>query len=371
VKILEHKGIGRPSTYASIISTIVEREYVELLKKQIHPTELGRVVNKLLIANFPGIFEVEFTANMESGLDKVENGSVKWLDLLREFYGSFSEELKAAEKKFSAELVVDIPCPSCGKLLTIKYGKMGPFVACTGYPECTFTSDFKRDESGKIELVVKASAVSTGLKCEKCGSELVIKKSRFGEMLACSAYPDCKNIKSFVRLPDGNLKVLTPGESLGKACPICKAEWLTLRSGRRGIFAACPRYPDCKYTTDVTVDSEGNLIVQELPHIKDLGVCDKCGSVMVIRKGARGPFLACSGYPECRNTKSLKNFEKGADTEKTVKSPANRATKLVAKTSSNPKSAVVRKTAVKSEPTVKTKSVAKTKAKTVRSKTKK
>ncbi|GAB7140078.1 type I DNA topoisomerase [Deferribacterales bacterium RsTz2092] len=307
VRILEQKAIGRPSTYASIISTIVEREYVEMKEKRIFPTELGRTVLKLLLQNFTHIFDTKFTADMEAGLDKVEAGDEKWLKLLKDFYyGSFSDELAKAETDLQADLrVPNIKCPTCGKELAVKYGKMGQFIACTGYPECSFTSDYSRGEDGNITLVAKKPAEQTGIKCEKCGADMVLKRTRFGEMLACSGYPECKNIKSHIKLPNGKLHVIEVGEKVGDKCPQCGGD-VVLKSGKRGVFAACANYPDCKFTASVEADDDGKFILQDKKKVEQMGVCEKCGKQMVVRRSARGPFLACSGYPKCKNTKSMK-----------------------------------------------------------------
>jgi DNA topoisomerase-1 len=195
-------------------------------------------------------------------------------------------------------------CPKCGQKLAQKYGKNGSFIACTGYPECSFTSDYERDAEGKVRLVER-SGTNTDISCEKCGSEMVIKRSRYGEILACSAYPECKNIKNFMRLPDGSLKVLATGEKLGEKCPECSDGEVVLKSGRNGLFAACSRYPECKFTANIQTDDSGRLTVKRQEAAAEMGTCEKCGKPMVVKRGFRGPFLACSGYPECKNTKSM------------------------------------------------------------------
>ncbi len=309
VKTLEQQGIGRPSTYASIISTIVDRKYTELIEKKFHPTELGRIVNKVLIENFPKIFEVKFTANMEKELDLIEDGSQNWHDVLSGFYKDFDKELKAASTgKISANLETDKKCPICNNDLIIKMGKNGVFLACTGYPECKFTSNFKRTEKGGIELIEDKTFEGTGLICEKCGAELVFKKTRFGEVIACPGYPECKNIKNFLRYKDGSIKILEQGEKLGEKCPECSKD-LVVKSGKNGIFAACTGYPDCKYTANVEMKDDGTLGIKATPGNETDEVCEKCGKPMIVKKGFRGAFLACSGYPECKNTKPIKKKE--------------------------------------------------------------
>lgn len=311
VKTLEQKGIGRPSTYASIISTIVDRQYVELLEKKFHPTELGRIVNDLLVKNFPKIFEVKFTANMEKELDLIEEGKENWKDVLAVFYKDLDKELQEASGgKLASELNTGLACPTCGKgQLTIKYGKNGAFLACSDYPECKFTSDFKREESGGITLVAEKPAQGIGINCEKCGRELVLKRSRFGEMVACPGYPECKNIKNFVRKPDGSIRIIEATEKIDAVCPKCSGA-LVVKSGRNGLFAACSKYPDCKYTAAIAMNDDGSLGVTEAKTDAGGAECEKCGKPMVMKRGPRGPFLACSGYPDCKNAKSLKSAAK-------------------------------------------------------------
>ena len=306
VKTLEQQGIGRPSTYAAIISTIVDRKYTELIEKKFHPTELGRIVNKILIENFPKIFEVKFTANMEKELDQIEDGSQNWHNVLSSFYKSFDKELKSAtDGKISANLETNKKCPICNSDLVIKMGKNGAFVACTKYPECKFTSNFKRNEKGEIELVEDKQFEGSGLICEKCGAELVYKKTRFGEVIACPNYPECKNIKNFLRYPDGSVKILEQGEKLDVKCPECSKD-MVLKSGKNGIFAACSGYPECKFTANIEMKEDGKIGIKAAPSNESNEVCEKCGKPMVIKRGFRGAFLACSGYPDCKNTKPLK-----------------------------------------------------------------
>lgn len=311
VKALEQKGIGRPSTYATIISTIVDRGYVEVKERRFYPTELGRIVNKLLTTNFPKIFDVKFTAEMEKDLDQVEKGEIDWKKVLSDFYSSFEQELKKAENKLVMDLRIDKKCPECGSDLIIKYGKNGPFVACENYPDCKYTSDFKRGENGLIELVERKNGESTGLKCEKCGSEMVIKKSRFGEILACSGYPECKNIKNFIRLKDG-IKVIEKNEKIDKKCPECGGN-LFIKKGRNGLFLGCENYPECKFTANFRV--EDDKIIPVIKKIDDI-TCEKCGGKMVLKRSRRGSFFACENYPECKNTKSAITLEDGTITVK-------------------------------------------------------
>ncbi len=197
VKELEEKGIGRPSTYASILSTIQDRGYVEREKGRFSPTDLGSLVNDFLVDKFPRIMNEEFTAQMENDLDRVEEGSVGWVDLLNGFYEGFSESLTLAERASEEQTLTDVECEKCGSLMGIRLGKYGQFLACSNYPDCKNTKDFRR-EDGKIVIRERAGPeVCEDVSCEKCGKPMVVKKGRYGEFLSCSGYPECKNSKHF------------------------------------------------------------------------------------------------------------------------------------------------------------------------------
>ena len=246
---------------------------------------------------------------MEKELDLIEGGTQNWHDVLSTFYTDFNKELKAASTgKISANLETDKKCLICNSDLVIKMGKNGVFLACSQYPECKFTSNFKRTEKGSIELVEDKAFEGAGLICEKCGAELVFKTTRFGEVIACPNYPDCKNIKNFLRYKDGGIKILEAGETLDEKCPECSKD-LVVKSGKNGIFAACSGYPDCKYTANVEMKDDGKLGIKAAPSNESSEVCEKCGKPMVVKRGFRGAFLACSGYPDCKNTKPIKKKE--------------------------------------------------------------
>lgn len=235
VKELEENGIGRPSTYAAIISTIQDRGYVVKDKTQLKPTELGFLVIDLLVKSFPDILNVEFTAHMEGELDKIEDGQLKWQKAMQEFYAPFSESLVRAKKDMknikAEETPTDITCEKCGKQLIIKWGRNGKFLACTGYPECKNTKDFTTDQTGKVVPLAREEA--TDSKCPKCGAGMLVKSGRFGRFIACSKYPDCKTTLPF---------------STGVNCPEegCGGMLIERRS-KRGIFYGCSNYPKCKH----------------------------------------------------------------------------------------------------------------------------
>jgi DNA topoisomerase-1 len=247
VKELEENGIGRPSTYAAILSTIRDKGYVELLRGYFRPSELGLIVNDLLVMNFPDIFDVEFTARLEESLDQVESDQANSLELLTRFYQPFRKDLEAAAEKMVSikgiGVATGLACPECGKPLHIKIGKNGHFLACSGYPACKYSSDYTRDDKGLIQAVSPAASETTDKICEKCGRPMVLKRGRYGDFLACSGYPACRNTQS--------LSVNGAAKSTGVKCPQdgCSGEVLEKTSKRGKVFYGCSRYPECRFAT--------------------------------------------------------------------------------------------------------------------------
>jgi len=242
IKALEENGIGRPSTYAAILANISGREYVTTEKMNFKPTELGFLVTDLLTKNFPAILDTDFTAQMENELDKVERASLKWTNTLTQFYKSFQSDLKKAEKGMKGEITTNIVCPQCSKIMSIKSGRNGLFLACSGYPDCKSTSNFLRNEKGEIVFEKTPDVPEKQGVCEKCGKPMVIKNGKFGPFLACSGYPDCKNT-----LP---LDVKSKGQSsTNVACPEegCSGTIIEKTSKKGRTFYACNRYPDCRF----------------------------------------------------------------------------------------------------------------------------
>jgi DNA topoisomerase-1 len=304
IKALEENGVGRPSTYATIIATILGRDYSQKEKGKLIPTELGMTVNELLVRHFPEVSDIEFTARMEDTLDSVEEGRRGWVEILREFYGPFMEDIGRAQvemKNVKTEMEpTDIPCKLCGRLMVIRWGKKGRFLACPGYPECTNTGDFTREEDGTIRVADGPGAEDTGIVCDKCGKPMVIRKSRRGPFLACSGYPECKNASNFSRNDDGTIRVEAreSAEETGIVCDKC-GKPMVIRQSRRGPFLSCSAYPGCKNAKNFTRDDNGAIKV-EVPQVTE-EVCEKCGKPMIVKRTRRGPFLACSGYPDCKN----------------------------------------------------------------------
>jgi DNA topoisomerase-1 len=280
VKRLESDGVGRPSTYASIISTIQEREYVKKDGGRFTPTELGMVVTDLLLESFDDIFDVTYTARMEAELDEIEDGKIDWRVAMQEFYERFDKDLKHAEEHMTnikrMEKPTDLICEKCGKPLVIKWGKHGSFIACTGYPDCTYTRELTVD----LPDVDKADLSEQGDEeyCENCGRPMVLKKGRFGTFLACTGYPDCKTTKQI----GGAQK--KPDQKLDEICPEC-GNHMVLKTGRFGEFTACSNYPTCKYVKQKTIGVK----------------CPECNEGEIAeRRSKRGKtFYGCVRWPKC------------------------------------------------------------------------
>ncbi len=267
VKRLEADGIGRPSTYATIISTLKERKYVDLKERKLLPTELGTAVNGILIQHLPKVFNVKFTANMEKQLDLVEEGTDDWVKVIDDFYQPFIQtitELKGKEKEIKASLTeaTDIKCPKCGSPMVIKWGRNGRFLACSAYPQCKTAKPLPEEEARN----------QTDQKCDKCGSPMVIKTGRFGRFLACSGYPRCKNTKPI---------------TLGIKCPKkgCGGEIIEKQTKGRRVFYGCSNYPKCDFAS------------WDQPVKTPCPVCRHTFMVLKTSK-AKGEYLKC---PQCNH----------------------------------------------------------------------
>jgi len=284
IKRLEINSIGRPSTYATIVSTLFDRKYAERREGRLHPTELGIVVCDVLVPRFADIFEIGFTREMEKELDLVEEGTEKWQEVIKRFYKPFKDDLDkvadgAADIKQDLSRELDEKCPDCGANLAERWGRFGKFIACSTYPKCKY--------------IKKEKAKLLDEKCPQCGKPLVERRGRFGPFKACSGYPDCRYIKK-----EEPAEALKPGEP----CPRC-GKPLVEKRGRFGLFTACPGYPECKY-----------MVRKRAPEPKLLDEkCPQCGKNLVERKGRFGLFVACSGYPKCKYIK--KDKDKGQRTK--------------------------------------------------------
>ena len=293
VKALEEQGIGRPSTYAAIMTTIQEREYVERIESRFHPTALGTTVNDVLVAGFADLFNPTYTARMEDELDNIEEGKINWRDALRNFYDKFSVDLKSAEENLKNKKKASIPtdeiCENCGSGMVIKFGRFGQFLACENYPECKTTREVesgkRKTESADSENGSATSETSENSEtpvCELCGREMALKKGRFGSFYGCTGYPECKNIRKIAK---GDQKPVAPPVELDEICPKDGAN-LVKRQGRFGEFISCSNYPKCDYIKRDT-----------------LGIActgPGCKGEIVVKKSRRGKvFYGCANYPKC------------------------------------------------------------------------
>lgn len=267
VKTLEALGVGRPSTYALIVSTIIDRKYVELQERKLFATQLGMEVKNLLVSNFPHIFNVQFTAKMEEELDTIASGKRNYIKVMDDFYKPFSQELERVSKKTlaikkSLQETTDELCELCGKPMIIKWGRNGRFMACSGYPGCKKTKPLPEDQEKHQHLA--------GIKCELCNGDMIVRSSKFGQFLGCSNYPKCKNTKPI---------------SINMKCPKCKeGDVIERKTKKRRIFYNCSRYPTCDFASwEKPIDFP----------------CDTCGSPYVVTKFStkRGVYLKC---PSCK-----------------------------------------------------------------------
>jgi DNA topoisomerase-1 len=304
VKVLEERGIGRPSTYASIINTIQDREYVTKTSGRFYPTEIGMVVCDLLVENFPYIFDVAYTAKLEEELDDIEEGKEKWTDLLNGFYGYFEKELKDAGKKMKnikrMEQVTKEKCDLCGKPLLLKWGKFGTFFACSGYDKkdpasCTFTKENTADKPD-MNTPEAQEAGEQEEYCDNCGRVMVLKRGLFGPYMSCPGYnedPPCKTIR---KLSQKQQQKQATAQPTGEDCPLC-GKPLVLRQGSYGEFVSCSGYPKCKYVKQNLIEGMK---------------CPKCGTGdLAERKARRGNiFWGCTNYPKCDFTSNYKPVAK-------------------------------------------------------------
>jgi DNA topoisomerase-1 len=280
VKELEENGIGRPSTYATILATLTTREYCEKEKGRFVPTELGKLVTELLVKSFGDLIDADYTAKMEDQLDEIEGGKLDWVQALQDFHKKFTKDLSRAKKEMrnvkAEEIPTDQTCSKCGKPMVKKWGRYGQFLACSGYPDCRNTSDLAADGNGNGE------APEIDAKCEKCGKDMVVRRGRYGQFLACSGYPDCKTTRKLQVDESGKMSAVEE-KVLDEKCPKCDSN-LAIKQGRFGPFTACSTYPNCRYIK-----------------LKETGVrCPKDGGMIVERKSRRGKvFYGCDRYPDC------------------------------------------------------------------------
>ena len=268
VKFLEEKGIGRPSTYSTIITTIITRGYVERDGKILKPTSLGEVTTELMKKYFPEVVDYEFTAQMESSLDNIEHGNSSIESVLSSFYGEFAKQLEAAEMSVSKDDVklpveeTDIICEKCGAKMVVKTGRYGKFAACPNYPDCKNTKPISAKSSHSSDPAQQNTPIP-GMKCEKCGADMVMRSGRYGSFYACSNYPECKTTKQIVK-------------KIGVKCPVCGGDIITKRGKNKAFFYSCENYEKCGFSSwDMPLDDK----------------CPECGQMLFKKKGK--PLAVC------------------------------------------------------------------------------
>jgi len=361
VRTLEREGIGRPSTYASIVATIQDRGYVELLKRRFHATDLGMLVTDLLVKHFERVMDVGFTRHMESEFDLIEDGDTDWKAVLREFYEPFKEALDAATgrvKEIKAEIsrVEGEVCPKCGEPLAYRWSKHGRFVGCTGYPKCDYVQHLGEDEEEQESIDES---------CPECGKPLNIKRGRYGKFVGCTGYPTCRYTRKLTQPgpvasdeaaeggPDdgaarpksarqakaeaalaaaeqavgqenaepGDTGAATADEDI-PPCEKCGAPMVERRS-RHGPFLGCSAFPKCKNIRPIADDA--------LARAAEGVTCPECDAPMVVRRSRRGPFLGCSTYPKCKGTRPLEKDGQQAPARKRKKAAKTSRKKAVKK----------------------------------------
>jgi DNA topoisomerase-1 len=278
IQELEKRGIGRPSTYASIVGTIQDHGYVEQKERRLHPTEIGEAVNTIMVGHFHDIVDDTYTAAMEQRLDEVQSGQVEWVPVVGDFYTPLEKMLSEAKEAMPADTGEE--CPECHQgTLVLRASRYGPFKGCSRYPQCKYRQPVLRGEAPEPKLLEET--------CPECGRPLQVRNGRYGEFIGCSGYPECKYIKKDRAEP----------EHTGIECPECHHGELLRRRGRYGPFLSCSRYPDCKYRANVGKD--GQPKVKAEPKVLD-ETCPECGKQMVEREGRYGTFKSCIDYPKCR-----------------------------------------------------------------------
>ncbi len=287
IKVMEEKGIGRPSTYAAILSNIRDRQYVELVDRRLAPSELGELVNRLLVDNFPDILNVEFTANMESSLDEIELGKQDWLKVLDTFYRAFEKDLERAKSEMldvrKEGTPTEIACDQCAKPMVIRFSAGGPFLACSGFPDCKNAKSFDRDENGKIRIREEEPVEDQN--CPQCEKPLRVKHGRYGPFLACTGYPECRFTRPLDR--PGEAPVEETGEQ-EQPCEKCGGKLIVKRARSGNRFWACSNYPRCKEAKPYRVGVS----------------CDRCEEGEFVERAGRNGrlFYCCDRYPKCKNS---------------------------------------------------------------------
>ncbi len=295
IQELEKRGIGRPSTYASIVGTIQDHGYVEQKERRLHPTEIGEAVNTIMVGHFHDIVDDAYTAAMEQRLDEVQSGQVEWVPVVGDFYTPLEKMLSDAKEAMPADTGEE--CPECHQgTLVLRASRYGPFKGCSRYPQCKYRQAVLHGGEAPEPKLLEET-------CPECGRPLQVRNGRYGEFIGCSGYPDCKYIK----------KDRAEAEPTGLECPECHQGELLRRRGRYGPFLSCSRYPECKYRANVGKD--GQPKVKAEPKVLD-ETCPECGKQMLEREGRYGPFKSCIDYPKCRGGTKSKSANGGRRRQK-------------------------------------------------------
>ena len=308
IKVLEDEGIGRPSTYAAIIRTLKDRQYVSSNRRIMEPTQVGEFVTDAMAEFFADIVDVAFTARMETELDRVARGELGWVDATGEFWQRLDRDLANAWenlKKPVADEPLEEECPRCSRQLVKRLGRNGLFVGCSGFPECRYTRDLAEASNGE-------TAEKVDEPCPDCGSELIYKQGRFGRFIGCSDYPSCRYTRPIT-------------EPTGVDCPSCGEGQLVVKKTRRGrTFYGCQHYPECDYSTwqdprrQPSAESAPSKpkapAADSAPSATPVGECPRCGKELSVKKGRYGEFVGCSGFPGCRFTGKLADYASAEST---------------------------------------------------------
>lgn len=299
VKALESDGIGRPSTYASIIDTIQDRGYVEQDERKFYPTALGEIVTDKLVEHFPKLMDVKFTSFMENELDKIEEAHLDWVHVLHEFYDPFRDLLARALEEMEPvrSQPSDYVCAACGSSMVYRWSKTGRFLACSTYPKCKHTQNV--DRAGRPVTIAEGEHA-----CDQCGKPMALRQSKRGYFLGCTGYPECRNTAPCDA--SGKPLELVTDADVQRPCDACHEGTLIVKWKRLSAFLGCDRYPQCK---NVAKLPDGVYLKRPAAPKEESGVaCAKCGRPMLIRVGKRGKFIACSGYPRCRNSHPIEKL---------------------------------------------------------------
>lgn len=293
VQAMKAEGIGRPSTYASIVQNVQDRGYIDQIDRRLYATDKGIIVTEKLVEHFPKIMDLKFTSHMEEELDKIEEANLEWTAVLREFYKPFKASLDRAFQEMQPARAEpsEFKCPQCEREMVYRWARTGRFLSCTGYPDCKGSYNVDRNGQPIVPTTVD-------VKCELCGQDMILRQSRHGPFLGCSAYPECNNTIPCDKT--GTPLEVVKEKDLECSCEECGEGTMKVRRSGMRTFLGCDRYPDCKHTTPLP---EGVRVEKKIEPVRETGLmCELCGNPLHIKKGRRGDFIACSGFPKCRNT---------------------------------------------------------------------